>query len=327
MSRDSTFRRALLVFVVALGSKALAAGERSLSPGLTWQKPASSAMLQYRVLKIIENEQRRHPLPKEELVFAPTCILKATTSDFFEISDLQAKREVATVGIRPDLSLPARNLNDVFNVLRLTRWGNAVMKKFFPKFGFDIKIDQFTEDMKEVERQRGRRAAAVYDVDTKTIFVNRSEQIGTVAPILLHEIVHSLDQDFTRSVERERQLWSEFDRDINAILRDVAVRARKQPDDLEQHDFAPEELARMRRMKSVIEEFRDVRVYRAERVAYDMYYNVLVELADLFPKYYKNGPLARTNVRPYDDEELIRTEGLDPDVIDKFKRGLCKTRP
>ncbi len=315
-------------FLLLSGFSELTLGERSIAPPSSWQAPDNSTVLQYRVLKIIENAQRRHIPTANEPIFAPTCVHAPTISDFFNLSDVQASssRETATATPQPDLNRPATNVNDVFNVIRMSRWGNAVMNKFYPKFGYGIRIDQFTAEMKAAEQKNGRRAAAVYDADAKTIYVNKAERIGTVAPILLHEIVHSLDGDFARSVEREREMWKEFDREVNNILKASAARTSKEPDSLQETDFLTEELAKMRNLKTAVEQFRDVRVYRAERVAYDMYYNVLKDLSDLFPRYYRTGSAARQNIRPYDDKELIRIEGLSPDTIDRYKRGLCKTK-
>lgn len=295
-------------------------------PTNPWESPAAQAFLQSRFQRLIEAAQRRKPPTARQPVYAPSCILTPTASDFFDLADIRGARGLASKSkVAPLLDRPAVRLNDVFEVIRATKWGSAVLKKFLPRFGFEIKIEHFTDSMKNDEWQRGRRAAALFDVDSRTIFVNRSEKIGTVAPILLHEIVHSLDKDFARAVEYERRLWQELDRDVNQLVRTAAERSGKTIAELLPPDFRPEEIELLAQKKTLVDQFRDVRVYRAERVAYDLYHNVYSELVELFPAFYRPPGKPSRPASPYTDEDLVRIERLSVDTIVRYQNGLCRT--
>lgn len=275
-------------------------------------------MVIHRLSKILLHNTTRFQRPPTEPVVASTCVRVPTIPDF-------AEAQSAAVAVPPIsetlLAKKATNFKEVFSVLRQTPTGRAVMAKFDPKFGFEVKVEQYGPASSAVG---GKRAAAIFDLEKRTIYVDRQEKIGTVAPILLHEMIHSLDKDYLRAVEREKALWNEFDGELMTLLRAVSRRSGKATESLEEADFAKSELDDVVRMKLALEQYRDVRIYRAERVAYDFYYQVLYELAEKYPQFYLAGRRSLASLHPFSDADLIRVENLSPLTIQKYKSGLCR---
>ncbi len=288
--------------------------------GSTWEPPGEQ-MLMHRLTKVLLHNSKLFVRPPTEPVVAATCVIAPTSSDFVDF--IAADKPVAPGARVASLRLrkPAATLKDVFHLLRQTRTGRAVLAKFDPKFGFEVKIEQ---QFDKFEHAVAKRAAALFDIDKRTIYINRQEEVGNLAPILLHEIVHSLDKDYRRAVEKEKELWGEFDRDLENLLRAVASRRNKPVESLGDDDFLPAELNDIVRMKLAMEQFRDVRIYRAERVAYDLYFETLKELAAQYPEYYLSPGRKLASLKPFSDRDLTRVEGLSPVTIQKYQKGLCK---
>ncbi len=309
----------LLIALLSLGLSGAISGEES-RVGSTWE-PSSDQVLLHRLTKILLHNSSRFNRPATEPVVAATCVLAPTISDFYDSN--AAKLTSSAVASLPPLSLAksSSNLKEVFGLLRQTKTGRAVLAKFEPKFGFEVKVDQFASAMNQADR---RKASALFDLEKKTIYIDRKETIGNLAPILLHEMVHSLDKDYLRAVEREKELWAEFDRDLDVLLKSVARRTGKIAEELEESDYLSSELTDIVRMKLAMEQFRDVRVYRAERVAYDLYFDVLRELADQYPDFYIKKSRRLSSLHAFSDHELTRVEGLSGVTITKYRNGICR---
>ncbi len=290
------------------------------SLGQMWE-PNPDQMLMHRLSKILLNNSSRFVRPVTEPVVASTCVRAPTISDFIDSQAAITAAVQAPPLSRSTLKRSATNFKEIFALLRQTPTGRAVLAKFDPKFGFEIKVEQFSAAMKTGEK---RRASALFDLERKTIFVDRKEVIGNLAPIFLHEIIHSLDKDYTRAVEREKELWGEFDNDLNTLLRLASRRKNKIIESLEENDFSKKEIDDIVRMKIAMEQFRDIRIYRAERVAYDFYFEVLKELAEQYPDFYLPNGRQMASLHPFADDQLVKIEGLSPTSITKYKKGLCK---
>jgi hypothetical protein len=278
-------------------------------------------MLMHRLTKILLHNSSLFVRPATEPIVAATCVRAPTSSDFIDLIAADKPQTPTAPLPRTALARPSTQLKDVFQLLRQTRTGRAVLAKFDPKFGFEVKVEQYHDDMKRQER---RKAAALYDLDRRTIYIDRKEPVGNLAPILLHEIVHSLDKDYRRAVEKEKELWGEFDRELENMLRLVATRKRKSVETLEENDFTHGELQDIVRMKLAMEQFRDIRIYRAERVAYDLYFETLKELTTQYPEFYLSAGRRPAALKAFSDRDLIRVEGLSTVTVQKYQSGNCK---
>jgi len=286
--------------------------------------PFPESSLTSRKRQFLEMAASKATLPRDSAVLAPTCVRLPTLSDFFPSSAVE--RGTASVPkIQALLARPAARLHEVFEVLKATRWGRAVLAKFLPRYGFEIKIEHFTDAMREEERAGGRLAAALYSPMRRTIYIDRSQPVGFVAPILLHEIVHSLDQDAARAAEGETALWKVLAEALDAEIDDAAEKGDKGVDQVTLRDLSPTQISRLGQARLALAQYRDVRIYRMERVAYDVYKQVLRDLSALFPAYY--GPrLAAGWDQAYGDDALARAENLDPATIARYRAGLCRTQ-
>ena len=191
-------QRAFILATLTLAGLAAASG---------WE-PDPDQMVVHRLSKILMHNSARFSRPPAEPVVASTCVRVPTISDFVA-NDAAGPAALAPLPLAESvLSKKASQFKEVFDLLRQTPTGRKVLAKFDPKFGFEVKVEQYSPTTLAVG---AKKAAALFDLDKRTIYIDRREKVGTVAPILLHEMIHSLDKDYLRAVEREKTLWNEFD--------------------------------------------------------------------------------------------------------------------
>ncbi len=291
-----------------------------------WATPSREEVGSYKTLKFIDGAQRSAPLGQYEKVFASTCRNNLVLSDFLDEAELKRVTPPEPV----DLSAPVTQPLDAFRAIRATVLGRAILKKFMPKYGTEIKVEM--TDPRAIKEDSRSSALAFYDPLRKLIRIEKDAEIGMVAFVLLHEIVHSLDRDYGNAVAKHMKLYETFYAEVDRVSGLAATRFRKRPDQLAQSDFQPEELARLARLKLAMEQIQDIQIFRAERFAYDASYDVWKQLSDLFPGYYKKKPSRAVAGEGFDlkgppvfysDDDVVRINNLNPTYIRKFREGKC----
>lgn len=294
-----------------------------------WTTPSREEIGAYKTRKFIENASRSRPLTTADWVAASTCRRTLVLSEFLDEAELKLPDPTPEPFT---LSGPVTVPLDAFRAIRATTLGRAILKKFMPKYGTDIRVEM--SDPQVIREESQSTALAFYDPLRKLIRIERNAEIGTVAFVLLHEMIHALDQDYGMAIRKQAQLKETYEAEVDRVAGLAATKYRKRPDQLSQSDIPPEDIIRLARLKQAMDQMQDIQIFRAERYAYDASYDVWKQLAQIFPDYYRNPPgrdLAgqnRINLKGepvfYDDDHIVRINNLNPVFIRKYKEGKCK---
>lgn len=249
-------------------------------------------------------------------VVSPSCTASPTITDFF---DADPQGRVAS-GPPVDLKLLEKKdptLTELWSILRSTGMGSAILKKFEPKYGYEVRV--VFSDLKDEGK---RNSAALFRPAEKTIAIQRNRQAGEIAFVLLHEMVHSLDGDYRRALDKEKELRDGFMARMDQLIQVKSKKPAITPK--ARSPKPPAAIEDLAKQYEILRQFRDLRVYRAERFAYDASYEAWTELSRLYPSYYQGRGLAGQPVR-YSDEWLTKILRIRPVYVEKFKKGECRT--
>lgn len=254
----------------------------------------------------------------EATVASPSCTAQPTITDFFGV-DPEAKKPASGP---VDVTLLAKrnpSIQELWSILRSTGIGSAILKKFEPKYGYEVRI--VFSDIPE-SSNTAARAAAQYRPADKTIVIERQREAGAIAFVLLHEMVHALDGDYRRALDKEKQLREGFQQLLDHNIIATTKLPAKTPK--ARSPKPPPALEELAQQYEVLRQFRDMRVYRAERFAYDASYEAWTELSKLYPAYYQGRGLAGQPVH-YSDEWLVKILRIRPKYLEKYRQGACRT--
>jgi hypothetical protein len=207
-------------------------------------------------------------------------------------------------------------LTDLWNILRSTQMGSAILRKFEPKYGYEFRVV-----FAPIPKKGEALAAALYRPADKTILIQPDREAGEIAFVLLHEMVHALDGDYRRALDREKELRAIF---TSHLEQSVYLKSKAHLNPVKNAPKRePYPLARLAQEYELLRQFRDMRVYRAERFAYDASYEAWKELSSLYPEYYSGRGLAGSPVH-YSDEWLAKILKIRPAYLQKYAKGECR---
>lgn len=303
---------------------------------MLWEMPKDPLVGGLKLINLMDRRlAARLQRPKQPII-ADNCTRRSPASDFLNVETFQGKSTAEPVNVPVALlAYPAEQVNDLFNVMRTTKLGRAVVEKFIPIFGTGIAIRHMTEKDQLV----APTALAYFRVDEKAIYINKKQERGRVAFILLHEIVHSLDKESQATDAKLAKLSVDFYKDLDRTVNATAYRNSVTSANLMEDHYSAADLERLEQRYAAIQEVKDVMLFQTERLAHDASFTVWNELAAKYPSYYKK-PKSRAEEallrrRPagaksvddepwyFDDEKIIRTSNLNGHVIDKLKAGTC----
>src|SRR3990167_9558967 len=107
---------------------------------------------------------------------------------------------------------PWHTLEDVYRMIRKSPRGLVIIDDFQVRMAFgDIRIKYMDQNAKarlmRDGHAKGQAAAAfTYDGKEKVIYIDPAAETGILIPILIHEIVHSTDEDYLSSREHHEEL-------------------------------------------------------------------------------------------------------------------------
>jgi hypothetical protein len=323
-------RRIALVFLwIALPNGARADVLGPYAPIVSqWVSPSREEVGAYKTRKFVDNVARSLLLGPGDSVYASTCRRTLVLAEFLDEAELKRPAPPAEALV---LSSPVTQPLDVFKAIRATGLGRAILKKFLPKYGTEIKVEM--SDNRTIRSESESSALAFYDPVRRLIRIEKDVEIGMVSFVLLHEIIHALDRDYGLAIQKQGKVREAFDLEVERVAGLAATKYRKRPDQLAQSDIPPEDLDRLGRLKLAMDQMQDIQIFRAERFAYDASYDVWKQLAQLYPDYYKGksgrdvAGEARINLKGdpvfYDDDHIVRINNLNPVFIRKYKEGKC----
>jgi hypothetical protein len=217
-----------------------------------------------------------------------------------------------------DFRQRAPTYDQLFKFLSLSAAGRRTIDAFIPRFvKREIRILHMKPDSLGADGVDGTPAGGfIFDGRGRRIYVDRDEELGLQAPLLFHEMVHSLDEEYITSFGMSEKLWANLRTRSQALLRLVAYRKGKPAEEILGSDLEPAELDELARLKARCQTHDHRRIFRAERKAYAALAELTAELSRLVPGYAdflteKRGE-GHILDRPVTDAEIVVGYRLNP---------------
>lgn len=207
-------------------------------------------------------------------------------------------------------------VEESFKLMAFSGAGRKVLKEFLPRYSKgEIQI-RFLDPSVSMEVMGGANLAGipaggfVFDGQRKTIFIEKDMEVGLLAPLLFHEMVHSVDEDYLNSYPQQEKLWESFRQKSKSILQKGSERTGKAYSELTPLDLTLDETEELQALREETERFDQVRLFIAERKAYTELFVFVDQLSQCLPGYseYVGAQVARGYVlnRPITDEEIVQ---------------------
>lgn len=162
----------------------------------------------------------------------------------------------------------------------------------------------------------GRPAGGfVFDGAVRTIYLQKDEDFRIQAPLLVHELVHCMDESYIASRATELTLYARLKETATRAMQEAAGSFRD-PGELTIGDLSEARRAELLASRREALRFSDRRIYAAERAAYRGLHDWVTEICSRLPEY--RGFLASLRAQGYvfdrlvTDEEIVRIYGIDP---------------
>lgn len=215
-------------------------------------------------------------------------------------------------------------LENVFKLIAKTNHGRKTLRRFLPKYAAgEIKV----QEVKAQEfnffanpEPTGKPAACfVYAKGKRTIYYQQGEELGILALLLFHEILHSVDEDYIASLKTQELLWSDFVKKSQAILADTAIRLDKKSNQIEKNDLKYAEIEEIESLKEKSKRHDHVHLFITEKKAYSELFIFINELKETIPEYLhylqnkkEQGYLFHRNIT---DEEIVEGYHLNAKYV------------
>jgi hypothetical protein len=220
---------------------------------------------------------------------------------------------------------PWHTLDDVYRLIRKSPRGLVLIDDFMVRMAFgDIRIKYMDQKAKarlmRDSHVKGQPAAAfTYDGKEKVIYIDPAAETGILVPMLIHEIVHSTDEDYLASREQHEELMLRLRSEAGRVMGEASRRLNVPRAQLTRGDCPKEDIERLVELRQACERFDHIRTFKAEVKAYLEQYRVTLELIRKFPDYAsylkrweKQGYIV---VRPLRAEDIIEKYGLRREYV------------
>lgn len=204
-----------------------------------------------------------------------------------------------TYEIVVDLDGQGTNLKYLFEILISTPTGSQLVQEFLPKYlDGTIKIKPMTEEFK----RKNPGTLAFYSELGSTIFIDGNAPSAALqAPILAHEIAHSIDMEFKESIRKRIKLRTGL--------------AEHPGNPFIHKDASADDRRRFQELNEKLECFKVAQSFAAERRAYTLEWRIGQELINTFPCYLgylkTQGERGRSILFYRQDDEIINDYGFD----------------
>ena len=241
---------------------------------------------------------------RRNIVLSAAAIIISLASSFLSAAEPSPKRFVA-------LNAKAGAIGDLIDLLKVTEIGADVAKDFAPKLqSGDIRIVDLTKKVRK-DYEIPRNEIARFDLGTARVYVDFDQEAGLLAPVLLHELVHAVDPALSATKEKLESLYDEKERLAVARAKSGLDRAEK-----------ARLKGQLEKARSDYESFRQLRMFKSERKAFDAEFAFRKQLWTKVPGYlpYLQSKEAATGTRLTEnpsDEELMSLYQIDPGILSK----------
>ncbi|MEZ4752590.1 MAG: hypothetical protein R3B54_18730 [Bdellovibrionota bacterium] len=174
-----------------------------------WQKSITGI----RLFDILEHEvpDNSAQLP----VRAVTCSPPLRAEEFLAAAKTTSKKSVSETAFPVGLDViqsSGKEIKDVFKVIRGSSTGNQVLDRFMPGFGYQYKVQNMNDGVRNLFGARASSIIAAYYPENSTLYYNQAGEVGRAAVALVHEMVHALDSESHHAVKQIEQKKAFFHR-------------------------------------------------------------------------------------------------------------------
>ncbi len=222
-----------------------------------------------------------------------------------------------------------RAFHEEFRLIGRSVLGRQVLERFLPLLQSGrLDIVEFAATGPAPELLQGSRSAGPgrpaggFSVvrGRPTLWIQSGPALEIRAALLFHEMIHAVDDEFVASFEESARRWKQFRARAEADLRQTARLRGIREEEVTGEDLTPSARLALVRLRRLAESYDALRIYRAERRAYNGLYRWVQEVCDVVPGYRARLVKARDEGyvldRAVSDEEIRRGYGLDPALID-----------
>jgi hypothetical protein len=257
-------------------------------------------------------EEKLQKLPKTEKIFAISCEKPALRLG------PSAQRSLSSAGSSFQLDQTSYYIPDALTLLEETTAGKSLVPVFRERFqSGELKVVQIT-DMGQ--SRCGKAALACFQPDKSTLYVDKSAEVGALAPVLLHEIVHALDEDRQESQKIHEAKAQALNLKYQEAIKEAADRVKKSPLELSVKDFDPKRVTDLAVELKSLREALQILSFKTESLAHQMGHSALLELVQKHRDYYSNRPVHSQDRSAAD---IVKDYGLSSEVIEKYLAGKC----
>ncbi len=227
----------------------------------------------------------------------------------------QSQAEVVNLGRK------APSLQSAFKFLRTTNTGREMMLAFNQLIESNaVQIVPMTAENRRLY-DIPDSISAKYDVRLRRIYIDLESPLGILAPTLLHEVTHALDEELHASHRHCDELYDEKLR-LESLAKERGI-SRSQRKERRTGAEAAGEQWRMA---------QELMLFRTERKAFDVETALTEELVKRYPDYgrYLSHEEQRLGIRllgSYKDEDIVRLYGLNSEILKSLHQSASDRIP
>lgn len=244
---------------------------------------------------------------------------------------LLGKEGVTQVRINDELN--EKGIKRALGIIGQTPMGAQLLSKFMPLY----EAGKLKIVFKKIADRGDKSGAegAVFNLETKTIEISSSQQLGIGLVRLVHEMEHSLDPEFAVNEERIAKLLKDYEDTQSRLLSAAAKKTGKKVSELRASDLPFEEFNQIQALETQWLQARDVWEFKAERKGWDASERFITELSQKAPCFqaytaayaeknfsiFQSGSLRMTN------NQIINNYHLDPMNVQSMTSSTESAEP
>lgn len=222
---------------------------------------------------------------------------------------------------------PLRQADDAFSLLCYSPRARLIL------FNFQEKLNQGEIEIRPFDRERLKisfplqayrgipEASFTYDGKKGIVSLQFGMERGLAAPLLMHEILHALDENFLQATLYRAKLVEEL-RAFGAYVLDKESKNLSKPStEILLQDCSSKDRAQLLQLRKAFEKFDHQMTFESEKIAYREQYKIMEELFKNIPFY--RGYLQRFReyhnivLYPVSDDQIIYRYRLNPAYLAK----------
>lgn len=184
-----------------------------------------------------------------------------------------------------------RKLKGIFTLISQSMTGRSILEKFLPEYHRGhIRIEPMDADT-ENQLTQGRalkgRACSGFEIkrNQSVIYIDFSLEKGVLAPLLFHEIVHSLDQNFIDELNHCNEMLNRLKLQGEQILTELAKKTNRPIEKIPLAECPKSKLDHLEQLRHEYDKRDQKRILKSELRSYNLQRQMVDELCKKIPEY------------------------------------------